>query len=447
MIATHPSAAFAPSLGLAASSLSDIDTVGRRLTMIVAVVWVAGLAVGFIPAVTVLTIAGFAAAVAGFVKPSVGVFGVAILCTVDALTRVFLMTGGLLRWNSFNYLMIAAMLLAPAATAKLGDIHSRILVAFALLLTLQLTFTPDLFTGMHTMLNVLSPFGIVLYFSRTGYDRRIIAWLGILCGVLGALGGLVYFLQVDELPFINKNAWSAFPLTAMFSVCLAYTVVRPELQLRLGTLAAVNAVWVFLSGSRGGMFIGIVCLIYLFFRTRSTGDKLVLFAAAPALASLLLVIFAAVSDTSMQRVTALFDSERGLESRTSGRSDLYIAGWRMFRDNPLGVGTGGFPKTFAQMADRDLSFTGTELGAHSAWVKVLTENGVLGILVLAAYVLSFAVAGVRSGNADLAATGLLVTMILTTAFFSREFHSKGLWLAAAGYIAMARYARGAFGRC
>jgi O-antigen ligase len=161
---------------------------------------------------------------------------------------------------------------------------------------------------------------------------------------------------------------------------------------------------------------------------------------------MLLGIFTAVSDTSMHRLTTLFDSERGLESRTSGRSDLYIAGWRMFRENPLGVGTGGFPKTFARMADRDLSFTGTELGAHSAWVKVLTENGVLGIIALGAYVLSFAIAGVRSRDPDAAAIGLLVTMILATAFFSREFHSKGLWLAAAGCIAM-RCARGAPGRC
>jgi O-antigen ligase len=415
--------------------------------MFIAAVWVSGIVVGFVPAVTVLTIAGFAAAVMGLAKPSLGVFGVGILCTLDSLTRVFLLTGGLLRWNSFNYLMIAALLFAPASAAKLSDIHTRILLAFAFLLTLQLTFTPDLYSGLHTMLNVLSPFGILLYFSRTGYDQRVIAWLGTICGVLGAAGGLVYFLQIDELAYMNKNAWSAFPLTAIFSICLAYTIVRPELQLRLGTLAAVNAVWVFLSGSRGGMFIGVFCLIYLFFRTRKTGDRLVLFAAAPALASLLLGVFAAVSDTSMHRLTMLFDSERDLESRTSGRSDLYIAGWRMFQENPLGVGTGGFPKTFAAMSDRDLSFAGTELGAHSGWVKVMTENGVLGIVVLAAFVISFAVAGVRSRDANLAAAGLLVTVILATAFFSREFHSKGLWFAAAGYVAMTKHARGTLGQC
>lgn len=443
MIAAPASPAVASRFHVAAPAATrdDVDIIGRRLTLFVALVWISGIGVGFVPAVTVLTLAGFAAAVAGLAKPSVGVFGVGILCTVDALTRVFLLTGGLLRWNSFNYLMIAAMLLSPAATAKLSDTHTRLLVAFTLLLTLQLTFTPDLMTGLHTMLNVLAPFGILLYFSRTDYDRRVIAWLGIVCGTVGALGGFVYFLQIEDLPIMNKNAWSAFPLTAMFCVCLAYTIVPAERQLRLGTLAAVNAMWVFLSGSRGGMFTGAVCLLYLLYRTRRTDHKMILFVAGPALASVLFGLFATVSDTALRRVTMLFDSDRALESRTSGRSDLYIAGWRIFQENPLGVGTGGFPKTFAQLADRDLSFTGTELGAHSGWVKVLTENGVLGIIVLAAYVLSFAVAGVRSRNSDLAATGLLVSLILATAFFSREFHSKGLWLAAAGFIALMRHGR------
>lgn len=438
MTTAQPLACLVPADPALTGEFERIDAVGKKFVWFVAAVWVAGVFGGFIPAVTVLTVAGFLAAIVGLTRPVIGIFGVGMLCTLDALSRVFLLTGGLLRWNSFNYLMIVALLLAPGLALKLADGHTRILAAFALLLTLQLSITPDMDGGLHTMLNVFAPFGILLYFRRTEYNTRAVVWLGAISGMLGALGGLVYFVQADALPEMNKNAWSAFPLTSLFCICFAYGLVPREFQIRLGALAAVNTVWVFLSGSRGGMFIGVICLLFLLVRTRSVEHKLILFVAGPAIAGVLLMLFSNVTDTSLHRVTMLFDSDRALESRTSGRSDLYIAGWRMFRENPFGVGTGGFPKEFAKMADRDLSFTGRELGAHSAWIKVLTENGVFGIIVLTAYVVSFAAAGLTSGRQDYAATGILVTLILASAFFSREFHSKGLWLAAATYIALTR---------
>jgi hypothetical protein len=198
----------------------------------------------------------------------------------------------------------------------------------------------------------------------------------------------------------------------------------------------VSVMWVFLSGSRGGMLVGLVCVAFLLATTQQVSHRLSLFAVAPAAVAILLGLFSTLTDTSLHRVTMLFDSERELESRTSGRSDLYVAGWRMFQDHPLGVGTGGFGRELANRTDDDLVISGTELGAHSAWVQTLVENGAFGFIVIAAYVVSFAVAGARSGVPGYFAVGLMVTLVLGGAFFSRSFHSKGLWLASAGYVAL-----------
>lgn len=414
----------------------DIEVWGYRFVVLVLICWAFGAAAGFTAALGALTAIGFIAAIAGWANPVIGLYGVSILATIDALTRVYLMTGGLLRWNSFNYLMVATLLIFSSRAVRLTDVHTRILLAFAFLLTLQLLITQDRSTGLHTMLNLVAPFGILLYFARVNYHRRCLIWIAWISGVAAALGGLVYLLQMNSLPEMNKNAWSAFPLTALISICLAYVISPPRDQLRLGMLALVNLVWVFLSGSRGGMLIGLVCAIFLLASTQEKSHRLSLFAVAPAAVAILLGLFSALTDTSLHRVTMLFDSERDLESRTSGRSDLYVAGWRMFRDSPLGVGTGGFGLELANRTDNDLVFSGVELGAHSAWVQTLVENGIFGIIVLLAYVASFAVAGAKSGMRGYFAVGLMVTFVLGAAFFSRTFHSKNLWLAAAGFVAL-----------
>jgi O-antigen ligase len=186
------------------------------------------------------------------------------------------------------------------------------------------------------------------------------------------------------------------------------------------------------------MFIALVCLTFLLIYTKRIEHRLSLFVFCPAIAALVITIFSTVSDFAVHRVTMLFDSERALESRTSGRSDLYIAAWRLFRQHPLGVGTGGFGREFANLGDRDLIFVGKDIQAHSAWTKTLVENGLPGFILLVCYVFSFAVTGIRSHVRGAAAAGILVTFILATAFFSREFHSKGLWLVAAGYITLTR---------
>ncbi len=414
---------------------------GPRLALAAAALAAAGFAAGFSFSVTALTVLGFAAALAGIRSPAAGLVGVGLLSTIDPLTRVYLMSGGIFRWNTFNYVLLLMLAIYYQRVLRFRDRSSLLLAGFLFLMVAHLAFTPALDVGLYNCLNVTAAFGLLLYHLRCGRDDQALYWCAVTNGLTAGIGGMVYFAQLNSLPLINKNAWSAFPLTALFSICLAFPSEKAGWRgrLGLGLLALVNTLWIFFSGSRGAMLIAIFCLIFLLADVKGVQQKI--FAGVVAVIGTL-VVFAAFGEQqefALHRVEKLFDTSRALDSRTSGRSDLVIAGWRIFRENPFGVGTGGFGPAYATLVDHDIGFTGHEKGAHSAWVKTLAENGVLGTLVLAAYVGSFAVLGWRRRRMGFFPLGLLVTLVIGSAFFSREFQSKGLWLMAAGFLAVAEY--------
>jgi O-antigen ligase len=112
-----------------------------------------------------------------------------------------------------------------------------------------------------------------------------------------------------------------------------------------------------------------------------------------------------------------------------------LGGWYIVQENPLGIGTGGFAIAWSNLGIRPglSSFQQSSVfQAHSGWLKVLAENGIVGLLFLAAYVWSFAFSGWRRPAGGARGLGLYVTAILTVAFFPTEFQCKGLWFLASG---------------
>ncbi len=421
---------------------------GQSLVVLILLIWGSGLLVGFESALAVLTITSLAAIVAGLARPILGVFGLGMWSTLDAAARVFLLTGGLWRWNTFNYWLLAVMLLSLPFLLRLRDLQSRILEAFLVLLGLELAISSDRLLGAQHVLGIAVLFGLLVYFTRAARDERIWYWLGVVCGTLAAAGGLVFYLQMDGLPYINPNVWAFLPLTGLFALCLGfiYGRRRPHEQLTLMGLATVNVVWVFLSGSRGGLLIAAFCLAFLGAAVRPLVRRAAFLIIGVLLAVAVASQFAHLQAAVLNRLGVLLDRDRPLVSRTSGRSDLVIAGWHIFLDHPLGVGTGGFAAAWAGLGDLGGLLTfhrrGVETQAHSAWIKTLAENGVPGILLLAAYVFSFAVVGWRRSRRDpnLRLLGFLVTAVLSVAFVSTEFQGKGLWLLAAGATTLFRRA-------
>jgi hypothetical protein len=431
---THP-----VSLGKAARQ-KDIPAAeywGRRLIALIVLAWAASFVVGFQAALSLLSVISLAATVVGVRWPTIGIFGIGMLFTLDAVMAPLLLTGGLLRWNTLNYWMLVVILLSMAFLLRLSDIQSRLLELFVLLLSLELLISPNKILGIQVVVAIVILFGILVYFARAAQDQSSWYWLGLICGVLGATGGLAFYLQQYRLPYINPNIASFFPLTALFALCMSFPFASRRGRMVLALLAVANFAWVFLSGSRGSLLVGSCCLLFLIVQTQGVSHRIAIVLIALLLGLVVSTQFTDLQAKALDRLDLLVNPARdSLVERTSGRSDLVLGGWYIFRDHPFGIGTGGFSVAWADLDYReDISnkVRGVEFPAHAGWIKILAENGIPGIALFGGYVVSFAVVGLFRRDRDVRALGVLATVVLGVAFTSVEFQwAKGLWFLAAG---------------
>jgi len=418
---------------------------GRAMVAVVLLLLAAGLR-NFNFAVTALTMIGLIALFAGYFRPHLGLMGAGILCTVDALTRNFLLTGDLLRWNSFNYLLLLVSAVSLKRLLRWRDTPIRLLEALLLLLAIGMLYTEDRMEGAQHILNATAFFGIMVIVERAGRSDQ--AWVssGVVCATAGAFGGLIFFLHPTAQRLINPNSFAYFPLTALLMAIFAIgrrnisRITRVSLML----LAAVNAGWIFLSGSRGTSLVAIVGLLYGLSRARRPLTAVILAVGMFAAGLLVVDLFGEQAERSTQRINKLLDTRYSLAGRTSGRWDIARAGWYIFLDHPVsGVGTGAFAvnwKRLTGVSGLSMYGWGREVQAHSGWIKVLAENGAPGFLLLAAFVLSFAWLGFRGGGRDIWPLGLLTTVSFTVALLATEFQPKGLWFLAAATVLFLRRA-------
>ncbi len=423
--------------------LATAPPMAQRWAIVVLVVIVpvclAALVFGLTPALTVIVGGAILAALVGLRRPVLGLYAVAVLCTVDSMTRVYLMNGGWLRWNTFNYLLLLVAALGIPFLLRFRSSQLRLLQALAILLALGLLRSPDIARGMQDFLGMLAVFGLLIYFARAADEPEIWFWLGIVTGVLGALIGLDFYAGVEPAGRIDPNAWSLSSLTALFALAFGYpsALLRRRGALILGALAAINTGWIFLSGSRGSMLAACCVLAYMLAVTPGLHRRIAMLLVGALFLGGVATQFGDLEAHALSRVARLFDSSRDLTNRTSHRWSLVVGGWRIFEAHPaVGVGTGGFIPAWRQMGDvgdiPDFDAVARGREAHAAWVKVLAENGLPGGLLLAAVVISFALRGWRRPH--LRALGIFASVTIGSIFISTEFQSKGVWFLAAGAL-------------
>ncbi len=411
---------------------------GKRLVIATAVIWMAGVAIGFQRSLLVLTLLGFGLAVVGVRNSVLGPFGIVILCTLDPLSRAYLLGGGLWRWNTFNYWLVVVIAISLPFLLRLSHPSIRVLQIFLALLLVELLYSPDRENGIQHVLNLFVFFGLLVYMWRVGTRPEMWFWLACVSGTVAGIGAMEFYVFRSRLPGINENAFSFFPLTAIFVVTLAVPLVEGAVRKKLVLgLGALNAAWVFLSGSRGSTLIAAVCLLFVISHVASGASRLVWIAGVLGVGLVAASLFSEQQARAVGRVSKLLNRSESMRSRTSGRSDLALGGWYIFTDHPLGVGTGGFAPSWARLGDRRgmTNFKqGDPSAAHSGWMKVLAENGVPGILAFAAFVGSFAVVGWQRRSRGVLLVGCMVTVAFGVAFLADEFQGKGLWLLGASAI-------------
>ena len=421
----------------------------KRLIALSVVAWLYGLFQGFDKALPILFVVGLTLAVRGLKDPALGLMGVGILATIDAPARFYMLSGGLLRWNTFNYWLLIVIVLNVRFLLRLRDLQTRLLELFTLLLLLQFAVTPDFVNGAQHILGLISVYGLLVYFVRAlVVYENILEPVGLVNGVVAAMGGLVFYTQIRDLPYINPNAFSHYPLMGLFSVAVVLELRKQmtptKSNLLYYLLLAINFVWVFLSGSRGGTLIAAtgVTLVWLSYRPLSAKGfvrSLSLLVIGSLLFLGLASQFTDLQQRTIERFEKAFDTSLTLKSRTSGRSELAKGGIEIFKQHPLGVGTGAFTHYWTTLDAEKLGLlisTERQLAAHSGWIKVLAENGILGITLFALFTVSFTIQGWHCRKEGLFSIGLMTTVVLAVALISTEFQSKLLWFVSANAMAL-----------
>jgi len=412
-----------------------IDKWGKALLATTVLAWAVGFFTDFTYGLSIIAIGGFIAVFYGLKNPAIGLLAIGILCTIDAVARVFLSLGGLFRYNTLNFFLIAVAAANVFRLLQSRFIFVKILMVFVVLLIVQLMYSTDLDDGSQQVFAVSSFLGLVVLVARAPMRVKVWEWFGLIGGVVGALGAGLYFLQGTVK--MNYNAFAYFPLTALFCTCLSFVAVGRRSRIRgyLLLLTVFNSAWVFLSSSRGSTLVAMCCLLFLTLQLRKVSYMVTVAIAILIVGSVISARFSASEEESLGRFEKLFDSEsRDLGNRTSGRSDLFQGGWDMFRESPfLGIGTGSFSLRWADVSAREnLGYKpGMAASAHSGWLKVLVENGIFGFALFLAFVFSFAVVGWNRRRSGVFPIGVLVTCVFTVALLTTEFQGKGLWLLAA----------------
>lgn len=418
-----------------------VELVGLCYSVAILVVWASSLVFGFVFGLGVLTTIGFGAAVFGLTRPDIGLIGVSTLCVLNPPAQFFLTQGGIFRWNTLNYWLLVVMVISLPLLLKTRGLQIRLLQTLLIVVTIGLFYSQNLLSGLDSVLNLITVFGLLAYCFRAIPYTRCWYWMGIISGSIPAVGGFVYFIQLEQLPELNPNVWAYFPLTGLFCICLASGAAHQSSQkcTVLWLLATANSGWVFLTGSRGGMLISACCILFLLSQIPGQKHRLLCISVFVFLGVIAVVQFPDRWRFAVDRAQLLVDRDESVARRTSGRSDLYVAGVRMFLEHPVaGIGTGSFQTAWGQLANTEglrLS-TRRPKSAHSGWVKILAENGVLGIIVFACFIGTFACLGWQQFSAGHFSFGVTVSLLLCIAFLSEEFGRRGLMLLAAGGIAI-----------
>lgn len=429
----------------------ELDLWGKRLAVVIVLSWSLSPVTGFMNALTVLVLVALGLVL---IKPywsPIAFLGMGMLVTLDPLLRVYLTSGGVLRWNTLNYWFLFIIFLNFRFILRLTNVQIRLLELLLVLLLLGLVISPDFTLGASHVLNFMAVFGLMVYIAYAIETPKAWFWIGILNGIMAGLGALVFYAQVFTTDlhapgYIDHNAWVQFPLMALISLALSffqYDRIKGYVGLRV-FLTAVNFIWTFISGSRQGFLVGCIIIFVLYI---STPRRL------PRLANFLVIMmiltfavqsqFSPLQQQSLDRLRQVLNTDLPSADRTSGRSILIRNGISLALRNPFGVGTGAFARTWGEAAyafEREPgvaeAFYLAPKASHSAWVKVLVENSFYGFVLLLGFVMSFAIIGWRKRAQGFFPLGMLITVSVSIWFLASEFQPKAIWFISATGMAI-----------
>lgn len=177
------------------------------------------------------------------------------------------------------------------------------------------------------------------------------------------------FLRPSSL-MVDPNIFGGF--LAISSVFSLHFLKSRRMVLFSSVVLFVSLLSLLLTASRTGILALVVgCFVYLAYNFKISGRVFSLFGVGELLRSV---------------VSRIVDGLSLSDSSSAYHLEFAKGAIQMFRDRPLfGVGVGGYPLYFKGVINSAVTF-GT---AHSAYLRVLSETGALGLISFAWLIISF----------------------------------------------------------
>jgi O-antigen ligase len=316
----------------------------------------------------------------------------------------------------------------------------RLLAGFIVLFAIQALYSLDFQTALENMVFFYVPFALLLVRLRElEWDRELITWcLGITAAVAVALAFIGFYEEatkttlfssklasVNEIHsyfvvnsvFYDSNIFGRYmALVMVLLVALLLYDKRPRLL--VGVTVTLAIVWggLVLALSRSSLLALLVGMAVLAAVRWRAGKRVLGFAAALVVAG---AIALAVSPTT-------FGLNQGLNGASSGRANLVTGGLSMFGGRPVwGYGSGSFATEYHRRYP-----SSTLTASHTIPITVAAEQGLIGLLVYLALVISALLALFREVRADpvrLAVAAAFVALLVHTMLYAAFLEDPLSW--------------------
>ncbi len=251
-------------------------------------------------------------------------------------------------------------------------------------------------------------------------------------------------------PLADPNFYGLI-LVAVAPVAIYLFLDEKRLWLRItAVLAAFFMVFIILNTYSRGAFVALILILGLIALERKISPSLLagigvgVLLFAPLLSGSFGERMSSLLDLGSSAETAVYE-----ESSFRGRTSEYISGILMFIEHPiLGVGIGNYRRNYQKYSSRLGLDSRTEArGAHSLYIEIMSETGILGIVTFMGMIISL-MRGIRrarkkskrihtnpSWQSGMIAIQMALTSFLLASIFLHGAYIRYLWLLVALAVA------------
>jgi putative inorganic carbon (HCO3(-)) transporter len=325
------------------------------------------------------------------------------------------------------------------------------LAAFMVLYAIQAIYSEDFAKALQQMVFFYVPFALLYVRLRElEWDRRLITrclqvtvGLALVFACIGFVEYATKTLLLNPRLAARNDVHAYFTVNSVFfdpdvfgrylalvMILLAGVLLwsaRPRLQVGVSLALAVlwgGLVLTLSRSSMGALLVGLAVLAALRWRVR------------PVLLTVGAVV--AIGGIALAVSPRTFGLNQGLNGASAGRANLVTGGLRMFGERPIyGYGSASFVKRYSH---ENPVIARTLAASHTIPITVAAEQGVVGLLVYAALVLSAIVALLRGARGDpvrITVAAAFLGLILHTMLYADFLEDPVTWalLAIGGALA------------